>query len=276
MPNTKATCVSLKYKEYTFDTRCYNPGSEEEMTLSGEVITSALPAISIRSLLPNPSGKDNEKEEITLFWEGDGFLDELHLSPEFYLLINNKTKKKLNGILLPNQEIMIKGTFSFPNTASCVTLMKGTEPISDFCYGKAGEGVRFSSNNVAVSEIPNEEIAVVKKITLVKKDDQLCISYNKVVFGCKKIPNSTTEKNTKLLSFQNNYLAELEKYLKNNYSLLYYESDLKELFDLYSATKKEIKAGGYTFNRKGENFSLTNVASLRSTQYNQSASEYLV
>jgi hypothetical protein len=170
-------------------------------------------------------------------------LEELNLSPDFYLLINNKTKKKLNGILLPNQEITIKGSFSFPNTASCVTLMKGTNPIDSFCYGKAGEGVRFSSTNVAVSEIPDEELALVKKITLVKKLDQLCISYNKVLFGCKKIPNSTTEKNTKLLSFQNNYIAELEKYLKNNYSLLYYESDLRELFALYTATKKEIKAG---------------------------------
>jgi hypothetical protein len=63
----------------------------------------------------------------------------LSLSPDFYLLINNKTKKKLTGVLTPNQEITIKGSFSFPNTASCITLMKGSDPIDSFCYGKAGE-----------------------------------------------------------------------------------------------------------------------------------------
>lgn len=174
----------------------------------------------------------------------------LNLSSDFYLLINNKTKKTLNGILLPNQEITIKGSFSFPNTASCVTLMMGSDPIDSFCYGKAGDNVRFTSDNQQVKEIPEEELAIIKKITLVKKDDQLCISYNKVLFGCKKIPNSTTLTNQKLLSFQNNYIAEMQKYLKNNYSLLYYDSELKEYFDLYTNGKKEIKAGSYTIPRK--------------------------
>lgn len=75
MPNNKATCVSLKYKEYTFDTKCYHPGIEEEMVLSGEVIlpSSDLPNIKITSILPNPSGKDAEKEEISLLWTPSSF-----------------------------------------------------------------------------------------------------------------------------------------------------------------------------------------------------------
>jgi hypothetical protein len=78
-----------------------------------------------------------------------------------------------------------------------------------------------------------------------------------------------------LLSFQNNYIAELQKHLRTNYSLLYYESDLKDLFDLYSTAKKEIKAGSYSFSRKGTEISLTDVASVASIQYNQSAQDYL-
>ena len=218
----------------------------EEITLSGEVLApnSDLPNIKITSLLPNPSGADAGKEEISLlrYPTSDEEQDQLNLSPDFYLLINNKTKKKLDGILLPNQEILIKGNFAFPNTASCITLMKGSDPIDSFCYEKAKENQRFLSNNTSVQEIPEEELATVKKITLVKQDDQLCISYNKVIFGCKKIPNSTTEQNTKLLSLQNNYIAELQKYLKNNYSLLYYDSELPQYFSFYSDAKKEIKS----------------------------------
>ena len=67
LPNSRATCVALKYKEYTFDTYCYNPGMEE-IALSGEVLApnSDLPNIKILSLLPNPSGADAGKEEISL------------------------------------------------------------------------------------------------------------------------------------------------------------------------------------------------------------------
>ncbi|MDD2536905.1 MAG: thermonuclease family protein [Candidatus Absconditabacteria bacterium] len=309
LPNSKATCISLKYQDYIFDTSCYNPGAErEEIVHSGTVKNlsdSSLPNIKITSLLPNPSGADKDKEEITLFWtpnlslrtegsnpENEGERQDvewiattrfsgsrndetLNLSPDFYLLINNKTKKKLNGILLPNQEITIKGSFSFPNTASCVTLMKGSDPIDSFCYGKAADGVRFTSDNQQVKDIPDEELAVVKKITLVKKDDQLCISYNKVLFGCKKIPNSTTLTNQKLLSFQNNYIAQLQNYLKKDYSLLYYNSEVRDYFDFYSQGKKDIKAGEYSMIRKGKEVPLTNVASSYPLQYKQNAESYL-
>ncbi|MDR3168478.1 MAG: hypothetical protein LBU27_01605 [Candidatus Peribacteria bacterium] len=250
--------------------------------LSGEVASSELPVVRIVSVLPNPSGTDSEKEEITLVWTNpfileslnaeeilsvseksplppltpprstagsplggenlDGGSETLSLSPDFYLLINNKTKKKLNGMLLPNQHITIKGSFSFPNTASCITLMKGAEPIDSFCYGAAKENVRYTTNNVAVQEIPETELSVVKKITLVRQGEKLCISYNKVLFGCKVIPNSTTEQNRKLLSFQNTYIANVQEYLRQQYSLLYYNSELQDLFDLYTTTKKAIKS----------------------------------
>ena len=153
--------------------------------------------------------------------------------------------------------------------------MKGSDPVDSFCYEKAKEGQRFLANNTSVQEIPEEELATVKKITLVKQGDQLCISYNKVIFGCKKIPNSTTEQNAKLLSFQNNYIAELQKYLKNDYSLLYYQSDLPQYFSFYSDAKKEIKSWNFTVSRKWTEIPITNVASLYPIQYNQSAQEYL-
>jgi hypothetical protein len=41
---------------------------------------------------------------------------------------------------------------------------------------------------------------------------------------------------------QNTYISELEKYIKTNYSMIYYNSEIKDYFELYSDAKKAIKA----------------------------------
>jgi hypothetical protein len=128
-------------------------------------------------------------------------------------------------------------------------LYKGVE-IDKFCYSKASDGVKFSSDNSSVHEIPAEELAIVKKITLVKNGDKLCVSYNKTQFSCKSIPNSTTEKNKKQLSMQNTFISELEKYIRSNYAMIYYDSNLKDYFQLYSNAKKVIMSGDYSIDRK--------------------------
>jgi hypothetical protein len=102
--------------------------------------------------------------------------------------------------------------------------------------------VKFNSDNTSVHEIPAEELAIVKKMKLVRNGDKLCISYNKTQFSCKSIPNSTTEKNKKQLSMQNTFISELEKYIKSNYSMIYYGSEIKDYFQLYSNAKKAIKS----------------------------------
>ena len=282
LPNNRATCVSLNQWSYTFDTRCYNPNglnSDEELVFSWQVSTS-LPNVKIKSIIPNPSGKDSWKEEITLqrtpsedFPES---LKMLNLSPDFSLLINWKTKKKLVWNLIPNQNITIKWSFSLPNSASCVSLLYQWTELDKFCYSKASDGVRFNSNNTSVREIPAEELAIVKKITLVKKWDKLCVSYNKTLFSCKNIPNSTTEKNKKLLSMQNSYITEIQKYLKNNYSMLYYNSELKEYFDLYSTAKKTIKSWNYQFERNWKTIAVNDIVTLFSEKYELDVQKYFI
>jgi hypothetical protein len=192
------------------------------------------------------------------------------------LLINDKTKKKLVWNLIPNQNIIIKWSFSLPNSASCVSLLYQWAELDKFCYWKASDWMRFNSNNTSVREIPAEELAIVKKITLVKKWDKLCVSYNKTLFSCKSIPNSTTEKNKKLLSMQNSYIAEIQKYLKNNYSMLYYNSKLKEYFDLYSSAKKTIKSWNYQFERGWKIIPVNDIISLFSDKYELDSKEYLI
>ena len=281
LPNNRATCVSLNQWSYTFNTRCYNPDgllSEEELMFSWQVSTS-LPDVKIKSIVPNPSWKDSWKEEITLLRTplNDSELQTtLDLSPDFSLLINWKTKKKLVWNLVSNQEITIKWSFSLPNSASCVSLLYKWEELDKFCYSKASDGIKFNSNNTSVREIPTEELAVVKKITLVKKWDKLCVSYNKTLFSCKSIPNSTTEKNKKLLSMQNSYITEIQKYLKNNYSMLYYNSELKEYFDLYSLAKKTIKSWNYQFERNWKTIPVNDVITLFSNKYEQDSKDYFI
>ena len=281
LPNNRATCVSLNQWSYAFDTRCYNPDgllSEEELMFSWQVSTS-LPDVKIKSIVPNPSWKDSWKEEITLLRTplNDSELQTtLDLSPDFSLLINWKTKKKLVWNLVPNQKITIKWSFSLPNSASCVSLLYKWEELDKFCYSKASDGIKFNSNNTSVREIPTEELAVVKKITLVKKWDKLCVSYNKTLFSCKSIPNSTTEKNKKLLSMQNSYITEIQKYLKNNYSMLYYNSELKEYFDLYSLAKKTIKSWNYQFERNWKTIPVNDVITLFSNKYEQDSKDYFI
>ncbi len=282
LPNNRATCVSLNQWSYTFDIRCYNPNgslSEEDLVFSWQV-SSSLPNVRIKSIIPNPSWKDSWKEEISLlrtpsqdFPESLNLLD---LSPDFSLLINWKTKKKLAWNLVPNQKITIKWSFSLPNSASCISLLYKWEELDKFCYWKASDGIRFNSNNTSVREIPAEELAIVKKITLVKKWDKLCVSYNKTQFSCKKIPNSTTEKNKKLLSMQNSYITEIQKYLKNNYSMLYYNSELKEYFDLYTTAKKTIKSWNYSLSWKGKEIMINNISSLFNKQYEMDAQSYFI
>ncbi|MBO4204098.1 hypothetical protein J5893_04755 [bacterium] len=88
------------------------------------------------SVLPNPKGADSGKEEIVLRWNiacdtvssGVSACELFSLegttgTPSFSLLINGKTKKKLTGTLIPNQDVVLKGSFGLPNTASCIDVL---------------------------------------------------------------------------------------------------------------------------------------------------------
>ena len=279
LPNNRATCVSLNQWSYTFDTRCYNPNwplSDDE-TESQTWDLATLPNVKIQSIIPNPSWKDSWKEEFTLLWSvNEDIQTTLDLSPDFSLLINWKTKKKLVWNLIPNQKITIKWSFWLPNSASCVSLFYDWVELDEFCYWKASDWVKFNSDNTSVHEIPAEELAIVKKISLVKNWDKLCISYNKTQFSCKSIPNSTTEKNKKQLSMQNTFITELEKYIKSNYSTIYYNSEIRDYFNLYSEAKKAIKSWSGDFTRNDSNISITNISSLFQTEYEEDARDYFI
>ena len=58
--------------------------------------------------------------------------------------------------------------------------------------------------------------------------------------------------------------------------MIYYDSQLKDYFNLYSAAKKAIKAWSWDFTRGKKNISLTDVSSLFQSEYEQWAKDYFV
>ena len=75
---------------------------------------------------------------------------------------------------------------------------------------------------------------------------------------------------------QNTFISELEKYIKSNYSTIYYNSEIKDYFDLYSEAKKAIKSWSGDFTRNDSNISIANISSLFPSEYDQDARDYFV
>lgn len=68
-PNSKETCISIQREDRVFDTYCYTP--QKEMDATGE--QADIPpdyGIRIISLVPNPVGKDQDVESVTLLLSG--------------------------------------------------------------------------------------------------------------------------------------------------------------------------------------------------------------
>jgi hypothetical protein len=58
--------------------------------------------------------------------------------------------------------------------------------------------------------------------------------------------------------------------------MIYYNSDIKEYFELYSDAKKAIKAWSGNFTRGDKNISLTDISALFQAEYQQDAQEYFL
>ncbi|MDO4713189.1 MAG: hypothetical protein Q4B28_00545 [bacterium] len=100
LPNNKSSCVALVQREHLFDIACYQIEKKPQEQDTQLPPAQFLGTIKIQSLLPNPLGKDSNKEEIQLLYQGEEAKIDLE---HFHLLINGKNKKKLSGELLQNQ-----------------------------------------------------------------------------------------------------------------------------------------------------------------------------
>ena len=82
--------------------------------------------------------------------------------------------------------------------------------------------------------------------------------------------------NKKQLSMQNTFITQLENYIKSNYSSIYYNSEIKDYFELYSDAKKAIKAWSGDFTWNNSRVSVTNISSLFSEEYEKNARDYFI
>ena len=238
LPNTKSSCIALFQKDHLYDIACYQV-KDKEKTLETIQNLYNTGAIKIISILPNPKGKDKGKEFIEL---KSHIEQDIELSSWFLLLINGKTKKKISGHLLAWEKKKIYGNFSFSNDHSCVSIIHQNQILDTFCYGKEKEGVIITKDNTILSQQSTEDLAILKKVKFVKKWNQWCITYQDTLLKCRNIPRSKTDPLLKVESAMYRKAFKLfEEIIRNNYTPIYYQSDLKSLFDLIKEGKNDLK-----------------------------------
>lgn len=238
LPNTKSSCIALFQKDHLYDIACYQV-KDKEKTLKPIENLYNTGAIKITSILPNPKGKDKGKEFIEL---KSHIEQDIELSSWFLLLINGKTKKKISGHLLAWEKKKIYGNFSFSNDHSCVSIIHQNQILDTFCYGKEKEGAIITKDNTILSQQSTEDLVILKKVQFVKKWNQWCITYQDTLLKCRNIPRPKTDPLLKAESSMYRKAFKLfEEIIRNNYTPIYYQSDLKSLFDLIKEGKNNLK-----------------------------------
>lgn len=232
-PNTKDTCVSIHRQDRIFDTYCYTP-QQTHMTGDQEIQAPDYD-IQIVNLIPNPDGKDENSESITLLLS---WVLPVDVSQWFDLRIN-KTKKKISGVLIPWQEQIIVGNFRFPNTASCVTLEKSWFIFDRFCYEKPDEGDIFTSSKWVLKSISTVDLSILQKSQLTRFGSKLCITYEGASIKCKNAPLKVSPTNE--LKLYKSYIWVLHDYLMWDRNILFYNSPLKLYKTIFDTAKEELK-----------------------------------
>lgn len=165
----------------------------------------------------------------------------LLLNDSLSLLINGKTHIPLSGTLLAHRTQVFKGRFKLPNRTACVDLLYHQTVVDRFCYSQAQAGVKLFRSHEVLQELSPEMFRLLKALSLSKIGDQLCMTYQKIPLQCKKLPASKNPTQQKLLSFQNSFISQMEQYLQHEYRLLFYQSELQDLFSYYRDVKSSLR-----------------------------------
>lgn len=246
--------------------------------------------IQITSILPNPKWSDKWNEKITLIYipkispnlDQDLDLDQkiqdeyIDLSQKYYLLIWTR-KKYLTWILYANQQTIFTGDFAFPNSASCVSIAKDNIILDTMCYQKPWDGIEFSNKNWVLESISTMDLSILKSSKLQNIGSNLCMTYQWQIIQCKKLPSTKTSiKNQNKIRLYENYLWLLDGYLKNNRQVLFYNTDMKNYFNLLNEAKKNISAGIYYIDVDWETIQTTDISKRYEMTYNQNNYDYLI
>ncbi|HOQ79112.1 MAG TPA: thermonuclease family protein, partial [Candidatus Absconditabacterales bacterium] len=298
-PNTKATTVSLMYEDTIFATYSYDPEKDKLLGKEENELTGV--DIKITGLIPNPKGKDSLGESVRLLYTIDpsvlrssidslstndendsdassllqGYSKNINLADGFYLKIGS-AKKKLNGMLVPDQEILVTGNFSLPNKAACVEIGYKNIIFDKFCYPHPTEGQKFLVSNGVLESIVDDDFGILKTAKLQNFGNQVCLTYGGQKFYCKNMPYSKLS--TKRLNqnkLYKEYFDVFEEYLKSNWRVMYYNSEIKNYFDLLNQIEKAISNGDSTIEFDGNVYSTNEFKAMYESQYPSTVSSSL-
>ena len=234
-PNNKLTTVSLVYNWEILDTYIYNPELDKLVdtgsTLSSwDELLAQISQFQILSILPNPFWADWSNEEIELFCKSE--LQNLNLSSWFYLQIWT-SKKYLKWEISTNQNVNLKWAFSFPNKWWCVELGYKWFVFDKFCYTQPDEWQKFYVSNWVIESISTLDLSILKNSKLQNIWNKVCLTYAGQKFACKNMPYSKlSTKRINQNKMYKSFFDSFEDYMKNNWKIMYYDSEIKNYFDL--------------------------------------------
>lgn len=208
---------------------------------------------TITYVLPNPKWSDTA-EELWLLIDS-GTRDEgtgtnstfqvtgFDLSQGFSLRIG-KSKKNIEGIIPIGQENILSWSLGLVNKSACVSLFYEEQELTKFCYGQPKEGQKIYSSYQWLAETPQENLDILNVLQLKRIGNQLCIWYKDQSFLCKRIPASKAEiKATQEQKLYKWFASLIKQYIITNWKGLYYDTPLKQYFDLVAQNKKLIASG---------------------------------
>ena len=76
-----------------------------------------------------------------------------------------------------DQEILLTGNFTLPNTAACIDLALQDQPLDTLCYEKPKEDKRYTSDGEQATQLSNEEENLLDYLQLAKQGNELCMMY---------------------------------------------------------------------------------------------------
>jgi len=277
-PNSKKTTVSLFQEETQLDTYVYDPNLDkllqEELTWT-EISQNPYLDIDLKitSVLPNPLWKDSLWEEIWLLYLGQ--FTWLDLSTGFYLQKWN-TKKYLQWTLYSNQETTITGNFSLPNKAWCVEIGYENHIYDKFCYTEPEEWQKFTISNWVLSSISTIDFDILNNSKLENIWNQVCLTHWSQKFYCKNMPYSKlSTKKVNQNKLYKEFFDSFENYLKDQRKIMYYDTDIKNYFNLLNEIEKAISDWKSTFTLDWKIFQTSEFQAMYETKFPQSTSYFV-
>ena len=237
-----------------------------DLETTGTILSLSGWEFTITYVLPNPKGSDTFEEigiRINYRDEDNGTRNEgqtpppsaspldkggtdesiIDLSQGFTLRVG-KTKKKIHQIVHIGQENIVSGSLGLVNKAACVSLWYEEEELTKFCYGQPKEGQKIYANYQWLAETPQENLDILNALQLKRIGNTLCIWYKDQSFLCKRIPASKAEiKATQEQKLYKGFASLIKQYIITNWKELYYDTPLKQYFDLVAQNKKLIASG---------------------------------